>query len=97
MRVRVQLAEADLQTAREQSEACDLAIFIGSSLKVLHHYPFIWQQPPKPRRKVIVIINLQPTPRDRAADLRIHGRYQRPRGRRSPPSARAYLPRSPDA
>ena len=64
-----------LEVAREQSEACDLAIFIGSSLKVLAHYGFIWAQPPKPQpRKRFVIINLQPTPKDKLAHLRIHGR-----------------------
>ena len=65
---------SDLQTAKEQSEACDLAIFIGSSLKVLAHYAFIWQPLPKPRKKRIVIVNLQPTPKDKQADIRIFGR-----------------------
>ena len=65
---------ADLEAAREHSEACDLAIFIGSSLKVLTHYSFIWQALPKPRKKLIVIVNLQRTPRDKQADLRLFGR-----------------------
>jgi len=68
------IASADLVTAQEQSERCDLAIFVGSSLKVLQHYKFIWQQPPKPQRKRVVIVNLQPTPKDRAAELKINGR-----------------------
>jgi NAD-dependent SIR2 family protein deacetylase len=69
------VAKHQLRIAQLHSEAADLAIFIGSSLKVLQHYKFIWQQSPKPAaRKQIVIINLQPTPKDRLADLRIHGR-----------------------
>ena len=64
-----------LEAAQHHSLEADLAIFIGSSLKVLQAYPYIWQQPPKPRpRKRFVIINLQPTPKDRIADLRIHAR-----------------------
>ena len=53
------IASSDLSQAQEHSEKADLAIFIGSSLKVLQHYKFIWQQPPKPARKRFVIINLQ--------------------------------------
>ena len=68
------IAPADLSTAMEHSERCDLAIFFGSSLKVLQHYKFIWQLPPKPQRKRMVIVNLQPTPKDHAAELRLHGR-----------------------
>ena len=64
-----------LEVAQRHSLECDLAVFIGSSLKVLQAYPYIWQQPPKPApRKRFVIINLQPTPKDRIADLRIHAR-----------------------
>ena len=64
-----------LEVAQQQSLKADLSIFIGSSLKVLQAYPYIWQQPPKPApRKRIVIINLQPTAKDKQADLRIHAR-----------------------
>ena len=65
---------ADLERAREHSEACDLAICLGSSLKVLTHYAYIWQPPPKPRTKRFIIVNLQPTPRDRLAELRLFGK-----------------------
>ena len=44
--------------------------------QVLQHYKFIWQQPTGKHatRRQFVIVNLQPTPKDRLADLRIHGR-----------------------
>ena len=64
----------DLSAAQENAESSDLGIFLGSSLKVLTHYAFIWRPLPKPRKKRIVIVNLQPTPRDKQADLRIFGK-----------------------
>ena len=45
--------------------------------QVLQHYKFIWQQPAAAARtspRQIVIVNLQPTPKDRVAHLRIHAR-----------------------
>ncbi len=66
--------ERTLGSAQEHARRADLAIFLGSSLKVLQHYKYIWEQPrrPTPRRR-FAIINLQPTPKDRLADVRIHG------------------------
>eukprot|EP00964_Phaeocystis_antarctica_P008455 scaffold4560_cov74-Phaeocystis_antarctica.AAC.3 len=46
-------------------------------MQVLQHYKFIWQQPAAAARtspRQIVIVNLQPTPKDRVAHLRIHAR-----------------------
>ena len=62
---------ATLARAQAEAAAADLCIFVGSSLKVLQSYKFIWQQP---RRPPIVIVNLQPTPKDRSAALKIRGR-----------------------
>ena len=62
---------ATLARAQAEAAAADLCIFVGSSLKVLQSYKFIWHQP---RRPPIVIVNLQPTPKDRSAALKIRGR-----------------------
>ena len=65
----------ELEAAREHSAKCDVALFIGSSLKVLQHYKYMWEPAAAGgARKRFVIINLQPTPKDGKADLRIHGR-----------------------
>ncbi|KAL1514961.1 hypothetical protein AB1Y20_004037 [Prymnesium parvum] len=70
------LDENDLETAQTHSNKADLAIFFGTSLKVLQHYKFIWQQPTAKNcpRKRFVIVNLQPTPKDKQSDLRIYGK-----------------------
>ena len=49
-------------------------LFTLVDAQVLQHYKFIWAHPPKPSRKQFAIVNLQPTPKDRLADLRIHHR-----------------------
>lgn len=67
------LHPGDLERARAEAEKADLAIFLGSSLKVLQHYKFIWERP-RGRQKRFVIVNLQWTVKDRIADLKIHGR-----------------------
>lgn len=68
------LDDADLEKAREVSRKADLAIFLGSSLKVLQHYKFIWERSGAHGEKRFVIVNLQWTPKDRAAQLKINGR-----------------------
>lgn len=70
------LHAGSLERARAESERADLAIFLGSSLKVLQHYKFIWERP-RGGAKRFVIVNLQWTPKDRMADLKIHGRCDR--------------------
>jgi NAD-dependent deacetylase sirtuin 7 len=67
------LDDATLERARAESEEADVAIFLGTSLRVLQHYKFIWAQQ-RGRRKQIVIVNLQWTPKDKVADLKINGR-----------------------
>jgi len=74
------LHDADLERARAESAKADLAIFLGSSLKVLQHYKFIWERP-RDKQKRFVIVNLQWTPKDRTADLKINGRCDAVLGR----------------
>jgi len=72
------VGEGELAVAQEHSRKADLAICMGTSLKVLQHYKYIWEQAPASERagakKMFAILNLQPTPKDRIAELVLRGR-----------------------
>ena len=55
-------------TAKELVKNSDLIVCLGSSLKVLKHYQCLW-----PKKKSIYIVNIQWTPKDKQAKLKIHG------------------------
>lgn len=60
------------QTASNAAEKADLIICLGSSLKILRKYNCLW---PKNRKKLkLVIINLQWTPKDSQASIKINAK-----------------------
>lgn len=60
------------QAAIDHVKKCDLIVCLGSSLKVLRQYACLW---PKRSSKVkLAIVNLQWTPKDSQAVLKINGR-----------------------
>lgn len=58
------------ENAREAIRKADLIICFGSSLKVLKHYACLW---PKKKSTQLIIVNIQWTPKDKQATLKING------------------------
>lgn len=60
--------------AMENVNRADLIICLGSSLKVLKNYPCLWPKRTAKRKINLAIVNLQWTPKDNAASLKINSR-----------------------